>query len=122
MKLVPLKSVTDHRGTLTVLESQPFDVKRVYFLHRIATGASRGGHAHRECRRVYIPVAGSFRVTSDESSQVMSDPSFGLLVEPMEWVTVSEFSPSAACLILASHEYDEAEVIRSRAEFEKLRT
>lgn len=115
-----LKTVSDPRGRLTVLERLPFAIKRVYYLHGIDPSAMRGGHAHRNLDRVMVAVSGSFTVTIGESIYPMSDPTVGLRINPMEWVEARDFSPDAVCLVLASEEHDEADAIRDYDHFQAL--
>ena len=44
----------------------------------------------------------------------------GLLVTPMIWRVVNNFSSGAVCLVLASERYDEADYIRDYTEFKEL--
>ena len=57
---VSLESFPDESGNLTVCEpfsSAGIEVKRVYFLHNLAKGARRGGHAHRALHQLLIAVS-----------------------------------------------------------------
>lgn len=119
--MTPLKTIADARGCLTVLERLPFEIRRVYYLHHIDPKATRGGHAHRKLRRLMAAVAGSFTVEMDGERYVLSHPSVGLYIEPMQWIVLSDFSPDAVSLVLASEEHDEADCIRDRDEFERLK-
>ena len=54
--------VGDDRGRLTAVESGvdvPFAIVRVFYVHDVATGAPRGGHAHRDTDQVITAVSGS---------------------------------------------------------------
>ncbi|OGT54247.1 MAG: hypothetical protein A3E01_00220 [Gammaproteobacteria bacterium RIFCSPHIGHO2_12_FULL_63_22] len=118
-----LKTLTDHRGSLTVIERLPFDIKRVYFLHHINPDETRGGHAHKELRRIMVAAHGSFKVTMRSMSGYhefnLSDPTVGLLIEPYQWLELSTFTPDAVCLVLASLEHDESDCIRDFIEFKR---
>ena len=119
--LVDLKTIADERGQLTVVERLPFDIKRVYWLHGIAPGAMRGGHAHKRVRRICVAISGSFTAVVGDQSLMMSWPDVGLLIEPMTWVELRHFTPGAVALFLASEEHNEADCIRDLAEFRRLR-
>lgn len=119
--LTPLKSIRDARGCLTVAEKLPFDFKRAYWLTGIDPNAIRGGHAHRALRRLMVAVSGSFLARIDGEEIPLSHPSIGLFIEPMQWVELHSFSPNAVCLVLASEEHDEADCIRDRTEFDRLK-
>lgn len=119
-----LKTIRDARGSLTVIERLPFDIKRVYYLHHIDPAATRGGHAHRALRRLMVPIAGSFNVTVRDRYAYrdlrLDDPTQGLMIEPLEWLELRDFSADAIVLVLASLEHDEADCIRDFAEFLRL--
>lgn len=116
-----IKTITDTRGSLSVLEGLPFDIKRVYYLHGIDIGAMRGGHAHKKLKRIMVAVNGSFkvRVRDDKSwhEHTMDSPEKGLEIAPMEWLELHSFSEGAICLVLASLEHDENDCIRDFKEY-----
>lgn len=122
--MLDLKTITDARGSLTVIERLPFDINRVYYLHHIDPHATRGGHAHKELRRLMVAVNGGFSVTIRDGKGyrdiVLDDPTVGLQIEPLEWLELFNFTPDAVVLVLASHEHDEADCIRDFAEFKRL--
>jgi hypothetical protein len=107
-----------------VIERLPFDIERVYYLHHIDPKATRGGHAHRELRRLMIAICGGFSLTIRDRKGYrdirMDDPTTGLLIDPLEWLELHEFTPDAVVLVLASAEHDETDCIRDFAEFKRL--
>lgn len=112
------------KGNITVVENSrtiPFDVRRVYYLYDVPGGESRGGHAHRALRQLIVSAGGSFDVTLDDGSVkrtfTLNRPYQGLLVVPGIWRELNNFSSGSVCLVLASHEYDEGDYIRSYDEF-----
>ncbi len=118
-----LRTITDHRGSLTVLEHFPFEIRRAYFLHGVSEGESRGGHAQKTTDRVIVPVHGSFKVSVRYNSwrdYEMNDPKVGLRVLPKEWLELTDFSQGAVCLVLASREYEEADSVRDFEVFKRL--
>jgi mannose-6-phosphate isomerase-like protein (cupin superfamily) len=115
-------------GNLTVIENNsdfPFEVKRVFYLYDIAGGESRGAHAHKNCHQFLIAASGSFEVSLDDGHykrQVfLNRPNMGLHIPPGVWASEMNFSSGSICLVLASHEYDEADYIRDYEEFLKFR-
>ena len=68
-----------------------------------------------------IAVSGSFRVslTGAQGTEVfrLSEPTQGLLIPPMTWRDLDEFTNSAVCMVLASDRYDEADYIRNYSDF-----
>ncbi len=120
--LLDLQTIVDGRGKLVVIEKLDFPIKRAYFLKDVTR--TRGGHAHRECKRLMIAVNGSFNLTMRNKTGytdfIMKDPSRGQIIEPLTWCELSDFTPDAICLVLASQEHDEADVIRDFTEFKRL--
>ena len=122
--IIPLSKIVDRRGNLTVAETGktvPYDIHRAYWLSDVPGGESRGGHAHKECQEMLVAVNGSFTVTLDDGirrrSFLLNHPYEGLLIPTGIWRTLDDFSSGAVCLVLASHQYDEADYIRSYDEF-----
>ena len=59
--LIELKTITDPRGSLTVIENVlPFVMQRVFFIYDVS--AARGGHGHRRTQIALVCVSGSCRV------------------------------------------------------------
>ena len=124
VRLVDISTVADSRGRLTVLEqggTVPFDIRRVFFMHHME--ADRGGHAHRDTEQVVLAAAGSFRITLTDAESsltyVLDDPSKGVYMPPMVFVTLTQFSPGAICLVLASTVYDMGRSIRTYEDFQR---
>lgn len=118
---VMLKTMRDFRGSLTVAEKLPFEIKRAYWLHEVPLGEKRGGHAMREGRRLMVAVSGSFVAMVNDEFILMDDPTIALKIEPLSWVELSHFSPGAVCLVLSSKEHDESDVICTREQLAEAR-
>ena len=128
---IALPRINDPRGNLTFLEGGrhvPFEIRRIYYLYDVPAGAARGGHAHRELEQVFIALGGGFDLLLDDgrgekASYRLDSPSDALYVAPGLWRDLSNFSPGATCMVLASLPYDEADYIRDYATFlEAVRT
>lgn len=114
----------DERGYLTVIEEDkeiPFKIKRVYYIYATLPGVRRGFHAHRCGRQVAVCLSGSCKfllVDSEARVEVVLDrPTQGLLLDPMIWHEMYDFSPDCVLLVLADHEYVESDYIRNYDEF-----
>jgi dTDP-4-dehydrorhamnose 3,5-epimerase-like enzyme len=126
---IDFQSLGDERGGLVALElgvgkPVPFDIKRVYYIHRTEPGVSRGFHAHRNLKQVAICVAGKCRIVLDDGNvreeAWLDSPLRGLLIGNLIWRELHDFSPDCVVLVLASEHYDEADYIRSYPDFLKL--
>jgi hypothetical protein len=125
-KLIELPRVTDQRGNLTFIEADrhvPFDIARVYYLYDVPGGATRAAHGHRALRQLMIAMSGSFDVTLDDGREKrkyhLNRSYYGLLIAPMIWRDLDNFSSGSVCLVLASDYYDEADYFRDYEEFLK---
>ncbi len=122
--LVDLPKVHDLRGNLTFVQDAdpiPFGIKRVYYVYDVPAGSERGGHAHKECFEFIVPVAGSFDVTLGDGNEkltfTMNRPYQGLLVTPMIWRDLRNFSSGSVCLVLASQLFDEQDYYRDYSDY-----
>ena len=123
-EMVDLPRIPDRRGSLSFIEGSqhvPFDIARVYYLYDVPSSASRAGHAHFSLTQLIIATSGSFSVNIDNGREKMSiqldRPYRGLLLRPMVWRTIDNFSAGATCLVIASMHYDEADYIRDYKKF-----
>lgn len=122
--LIDLPKISDPRGNLTFIEEEnhvPFDIKRVYYLYDVPGGAERGGHAHKQLRQLILAISGSFDIVLDDGfskKRYHLNRSYqGLLVCPMVWREMDNFSSGAVCLVLASRLYEESDYYRDYDEF-----
>jgi len=111
-------------GNLTSItngKEVPFDIKRIYYLYDVPGGESRGAHGHKELHQIMVALSGSFTVTLDDGINKRSfhlyQPYQGLLIPPGLWRDLDTFSSGSICMVLASHEYDEADYFRNYEEF-----
>jgi dTDP-4-dehydrorhamnose 3,5-epimerase-like enzyme len=122
VRWIDLPSSIDARGILTSVEGGidiPFDIKRVFYMHRINT--DRGDHAHRDTEQVVVAASGSFKMDlcdgTDTRTYLLDDAMRGVYMPPMVFVKLYDFSPDAVCMVLASTHYDIAKSIRSWDEY-----
>lgn len=122
--LVEIRSRTDERGKLSIIEAGgeiPFVAKRVYTLFDVCFGTERGSHAHKELRQFFFVLGGSVEVVIDDGvvrqSFLLDRPTQGLLLEPGLWRDLKNFTSGAALVVLASELYDEADYIRNYRDF-----
>lgn len=116
---INLGKIKFKEGNLTIVEntSFPFVVKRVFYLYDIEGGESRGAHAHIECHQFLVAASGSFDVMVDDGSNKkvfnLNRPYLGLHIPPGIWAEEFNFSSGGICLVLASHNYNEHDYLRS---------
>jgi dTDP-4-dehydrorhamnose 3,5-epimerase-like enzyme len=123
-RVIPLRTVEDPRGSLTIVEGEldiPFPIERVYHLHGVPAGGRRGGHAHRRLEQILIAVAGAFDVLLDDGVARrrvrLDDPRAGLHISPGVWRELESFTVGAVCVVLASMPYDDDDYERDYEEF-----
>lgn len=126
-RVIDLPKIHDARGNLTFIEGMhhiPFDIRRVYYLYDVPGGAERGGHAHIALHQLIIAMSGSFDVILDDGhdkKRVHLNRSYnGLLVGPMIWRELDNFSSGSVCMVLASIRYSEDDYIREYDDFQRL--
>jgi dTDP-4-dehydrorhamnose 3,5-epimerase-like enzyme len=119
-RIVNFPKVTDYRGNLSFIEENnqiPFQIKRVYYLYDVPSGATRGGHAHKALHQVVIALSGSFDVILDDGirkrSFFLNRPHYGLYIPPKVWRELENFSSNSVALSLVSEVYDESDYIRN---------
>jgi dTDP-4-dehydrorhamnose 3,5-epimerase-like enzyme len=125
-KIVNFPKITDYRGNLSFIEENrqiPFEIKRVYYLYDVPSGATRGGHAHKELQQIVIALSGSFDVILDDGyhrrSFFLNRPHYGLYIPPKVWRELENFSSNSVALSLVSHVYDESDYVRDYGVFKK---
>ncbi|MGE0088144.1 MAG: FdtA/QdtA family cupin domain-containing protein [Bacteroidales bacterium] len=113
--LIDLKTFTDKRGNLTVIEKVlPFDIKRVFYIYGVDDSA-RGGHRHHKTVQAAICIKGECKIfNNDGKNQThfhLNKPSVCLILEPKDWHQMYDFSDDAILMVLASENFDEKDYI-----------
>jgi len=122
-KIIDIPKINNTKGNIGVIENEtiPFEVKRVYYLFDIPSGAKRGGHAHKKLKQVLIAISGSFDVVLKDGKSkeiiTLNRPDKGLLIENNIWRELENFSSGSVCLVLASEEFTEDDYIRNYKEY-----
>ena len=123
-RMIELPLIADERGALAFGECEkhiPFKIERVFWTYNITDGLSRGNHAHRTCSMVIFPLGGSFKMEVDDGKTKlvleMNDPHKGILIPPLVWCKLYDFTPAATCVSLASEPYDADDYIHDYEEF-----
>jgi hypothetical protein len=113
--LINLKTHSDKRGNLTVIEEQiPFDVKRVFYIYGVDDSV-RGGHRHKSTVQAAICIHGNCIVSNNDGEKcedfILNHPSKCLILETKDWHTMHHFTPDTVLLVFASTKFDSADYI-----------
>lgn len=127
-EVINLPKIENRVGNITPIHNNieiPFTVQRIFYLYDIPGGENRGAHAHKECHQFLVAASGSFEVELDDGNikktVMLNQPYKGLHIPPGIWASEVNFSSGAICLVLASHNYNEKDYIRSYNEFLKFK-
>lgn len=119
-ELIDLPVVTDPRGNLSFIQSgglAPFDIKRCYWIYDVPGGKVRHGRALKSTYEMIVAISGSFDAVIDGKSYHLCRGYQGLLVPPMHWRELVNFSTNAVALVLANSPYSEEDYIRDYNEY-----
>lgn len=122
-QIISLPKAEDPFGNYAIIEGDtiPYEIKRVYYLYDIPSGAERGGHSHINQREFLVAVSGSFDVIlkdgKEEMTITLNKPDKGLLISTGIWRELNNFSAGAVCLVMASDVFDESDYIREYADY-----
>lgn len=108
--IINLKTFTDQRGNLTVIEKTiPFEIKRIFYIYGVDESV-RGGHRHHKTVQAAICIQGSchiFNNDGDTKTQFTLDrPDKCLILQPNDWHTMNNFSRDAILMVLTSEYFD----------------
>ena len=117
-KLIDLKTFTDKRGNLTVIEKViPFDVKRIFYIYGV-DDSIRGGHRHHKTVQAAICLKGECKISNNDGTKQetfhLDRPDKCLILEPQDWHQMFEFSPDAILMVLASEYFESKDYIYDR--------
>src|SRR5688572_14271894 len=113
--LINLKTFTDKRGNLTVIEKTiPFDIKRIFYIYGVDE-SKRGGHRHHKTIQAAICIQGHCTIYNNDNAKeeefVLDSPDKCLILEPKDWHVMHSFSRDAILMVLASEFFDEKDYI-----------
>ena len=113
--LLNLTTFTDQRGNLTVIEkSIPFDIKRIFYIYGVDDSV-RGGHRHHQTKQAAICIKGSCSIFNHDGEKTknfeLDSPAKCLIINPKDWHQMSNFTPDAILMVLASEYFDAEDYI-----------
>ncbi len=114
-ELIDLKTFTDIRGNLTVIEKViPFDIKRIFYIYGV-DDSKRGGHRHHKTIQAAVCIQGNCTIHSTNgvstSEFEMDSPHKCLILQPEDWHIMFDFSPNAILMVLASEYFQPKDYI-----------
>lgn len=112
---IDLKTFTDKRGNLTVVEKVlPFDIKRVFYIYGV-DDSKRGGHRHHKTIQAAVCIQGACKIYNNnnikEETFELNHPSKCLILNPEDWHTMYDFTKDAILMVFASECFEEADYI-----------
>jgi hypothetical protein len=113
--LINLKTFTDSRGNLTVIENiLPFQIKRIFYIYGVDK-SERGGHRHHKTIQAAICIKGRCKIYNNNSEIeeifILDKPAKCLILECKDWHKMYDFSKNAILMVLASEKFDESDYI-----------
>lgn len=119
--LIEVPQIRDARGALSFVQDADFHFERAFWIYDVPAGAERGGHAHRTCTELLLAVHGSFDLELHDGTRCvtlhLSEPNQAVLIRPMVWCRLFNFSSDFVGLCLASQDYLPEGYINSFDEF-----
>ncbi|HNW96918.1 MAG TPA: FdtA/QdtA family cupin domain-containing protein [Bacteroidales bacterium] len=114
-KLISLKTFSDKRGNLTVIEKIfPFEIKRIFYIYGVDDSV-RGGHRHYNTYQAAVCIKGSCKIYNNNGSSTemftLNSPVKCLIIEPCDWHKMYDFSRDAILMVFASEFFDENDYI-----------
>ncbi len=127
VKEIQLPKILDDRGNLSFLENPahiPFEIERIYWIYDVPGGEIRGGHAYRTLYECIICLSGSFDLVLNDGyskKKFFLNRSYNaILVPPMIWKHMENFSTNSLALVLANQVYDADDYIRNFDEYKRI--
>lgn len=121
-----LRSFSDERGKLTVLENfdlAPFLPKRIFYISSVPSKLKRGNHAHRTCSQLLLVLGGTAHVTiknkNSDFKYILKSNHNALYVPPMNWLEFELSSIETTLIVLASENFDSDDYIYELEEVRK---
>ena len=116
-KTIDLKTFTDSRGNLTVIEKViPFDIKRVFYIYGV-DDSERGVHRHNKTIQAALAIKGECCIVNQSGNGmpqervVLNSPSKCLIINPEDYHWMDNFSKDCILMVFASEYYDASDYI-----------
>ena len=108
--ILDLKTFTDTRGNLTVIEKViPFEIRRIFYIYGVDESV-RGGHRHKSTIQAAVCLQGACHIHNNDGEKkqefILDKPNKCLILETRDWHTMDHFTPDAILMVLASEFFD----------------
>lgn len=115
--LLNLKTFTDSRGNLTVIEKVlPFEIKRVFYIYGV-DNSQRGFHRHHKTIQAAIAIQGACSIGCQsgdflpQESFNLDSPDKCLVIDTVDFHWMDNFSKNCILMVFASEYFDEKDYI-----------
>lgn len=114
-ELIKLKTHSDFRGSLTVIENElPFNIKRIFYIYSV-DDSIRGKHRHHKTIQAAVCIKGSCVISNDNGNTkeefLLDSPDKCLLLYPEDFHSMHHFTNDAILLVMASELFDPEDYI-----------
>ncbi|HRG59141.1 MAG TPA: FdtA/QdtA family cupin domain-containing protein [Bacteroidia bacterium] len=114
-ELINLKTFSDKRGSLTVIEKVlPFEVKRIFYIYGVDDSV-RGKHRHHKTVQAAICVKGSCVISNDDGQKhedfLLDSPEKCLIIYEKDYHWMHQFTPDCVLLVMASEFFNPEDYI-----------
>lgn len=120
-RLINLKTFTDTRGSLTVIERViPFEIKRIFYVNGPDHLKNEGNH--QRMKRAVICLKGSCLITNhtgiEEQHFVLNTADQCLLLAPEDRHEMLEITDESILMVLASEPFEHVERVEEPCRYE----
>tara|TARA_R110002020_G_scaffold213460_2_gene420328 strand:- start:30 stop:449 length:420 start_codon:yes stop_codon:yes gene_type:complete len=123
--LYNMRGWVEDNGTLTPIEGGelPFSIERVFYIHGVPIGDTRGCHAHFRTEQLLLCLHGTVEVIckdgKNEKSYLLDSPQKGLYIPPLIW-DEQIYGEGAVLVSLCSTPYRSSDYISNYDEYTSL--
>lgn len=130
LRMIRFPRFADASGSLSVYSDEGeralgMPIKRVFAVSGVPAGGLRGDHAHRWCTQTVVCLHGRVTITLDDARRttmvVLDEPGLGVSIPPGIWNRLAFDGPDCVVIVFCDKPYDEADYLRDRGEYERLR-
>jgi len=114
-ELINLRSFSDNRGSLTVIENVlPFSIKRIFYIYNVDDSV-RGKHRHHKTIQAAFCLSGSCVIHNNNGQYTqeffLDSPDKCLVLYPQDFHSMSQFTDNAILMVVASEFFDPKDYI-----------